>query len=88
MASTAQDPSAPLRAEKKDEDRDEDSARLIGRPQHCLWLKGCSLYPEGPREPVRRQSNTCSSSVVPHRQFSSHALRGLARSGVLSLLRD
>ena len=27
MASTAQDPSAPLRAEKKDEDRDEDSAR-------------------------------------------------------------
>ena len=38
MASTAQDPSAPLRAEKKDEDRDEDSARLIGRPQHCLWF--------------------------------------------------
>ena len=40
MASTAQDPSAPLRAEKKDEDRDEDSARLIGSPQHCVWFSG------------------------------------------------
>ena len=38
MAATAQDPSAPLRAEKKDEDRDEDSAHLIGTPQHCLFV--------------------------------------------------
>ena len=38
MAATAQDPSAPLRAEKKDEDRDEDSACLIGSPQRCIWV--------------------------------------------------
>ena len=43
MAATAQDPSAPLRAEKKDEDRDEDSARLIGSPQPCIWVVGAAL---------------------------------------------
>ena len=50
MAATAQDPSAPLRAEKKDEDRDEDSACLIAAPQHCTWVlraAGCVLRGHG-----------------------------------------
>ena len=49
MAATAQDPSAPLRAEKKDEDRDEDSAhpdrglaQLHPRPDNIMpSCEGC-----------------------------------------------
>ncbi len=57
MASTAQDPSAPLRAEKKDEDRDEDSAR----PDRAPARPGLRVddQSQGPGLALRRVRSIC-----------------------------
>ncbi len=83
MAATAQDPSAPLRAEKKDEDRDEDSAhpdRAPACPGLCVDDQS-----EGPGQALRRVRSICMHPLCTAAEAS--CLRRLRGSGVLAVLR-